>query len=74
MERYSLPHLCRGHARICQSDDTAHLINQEQIILGGNTYHMLCDPVDIIQAAGGMHKFISWSGPMLTKQRWFPSV
>ncbi|MGA2655438.1 MAG: tRNA-guanine transglycosylase, partial [Gammaproteobacteria bacterium] len=38
-----------------------------QIILGGNTYHMLVNPgMDIIRAAGGMHKFMNWSGPMLT--------
>jgi queuine tRNA-ribosyltransferase len=38
-----------------------------QIILGGNTYHMLCSPgMDIIQAAGGMHKFMAWDKPMLT--------
>jgi len=38
-----------------------------QIILGGNTYHMLCAPgLEIIQAMGGMHRMMSWSGPMLT--------
>lgn len=38
-----------------------------QIILGGNTYHMLCAPgMDIIEKAGGMHPFMNWSGPMLT--------
>lgn len=38
-----------------------------QIILGGNTYHMLCFPgMDILQTAGGMHKFMSWDKPMLT--------
>lgn len=38
-----------------------------QIILGGNTYHMLCAPgMPIIKAAGGMHAFMGWSGPMLT--------
>ena len=38
-----------------------------QIILGGNTYHMLCAPgVDVIKAAGGMHPFMGWHGPMLT--------
>ena len=27
-----------------------------EIILGGNTYHMLCNPgMDIIKTAGGMH-------------------
>lgn len=38
-----------------------------QIILGGNTYHMLCAPgMDVIKAAGGMHPFMGWHGPMLT--------
>ncbi len=38
-----------------------------QIILGGNTYHMLVSPgMEVIQHAGGMHKFMNWSGPMLT--------
>lgn len=38
-----------------------------QIILGGNTYHMLCAPgMQIIERAGGMHKFMGWHGPMLT--------
>lgn len=38
-----------------------------QIILGGNTYHMLCAPgMAVIEKAGGMHKFMNWQGPMLT--------
>lgn len=38
-----------------------------QIILGGNTYHMLCAPgMDVIKKAGGMHEFMGWHGPMLT--------
>ncbi|WP_028388241.1 tRNA guanosine(34) transglycosylase Tgt [Legionella fairfieldensis] len=38
-----------------------------QIILGGNTYHMLCAPgMDIIEEAQGMHRFMGWHGPMLT--------
>lgn len=38
-----------------------------QIILGGNTYHMLCAPgLEHIQQYGGMHQFMAWSGPMLT--------
>lgn len=38
-----------------------------QIILGGNTYHMLCAPgLPIIEKAGGMHPFMGWHGPMLT--------
>ncbi|KTD17557.1 tRNA guanosine(34) transglycosylase Tgt [Legionella jordanis] len=38
-----------------------------QIILGGNTYHMLCAPgMEVIKEAGGMHEFMAWHGPMLT--------
>ena len=38
-----------------------------QIILGGNTYHMLVSPgMEILQAAGGMHVFMGWHKPMLT--------
>ncbi len=38
-----------------------------QIILGGNTYHMLCNPgLETIEKAGGMHQFMAWDLPMLT--------
>ncbi len=41
--------------------------SNSQIILGGNTYHMLCSPgMDVIQAAGGMHSFMHWKQTMLT--------
>jgi queuine tRNA-ribosyltransferase len=37
-----------------------------QIILG-NTYHLYLRPgIDIIEKAGGIHKFIGWDGPILT--------
>ncbi|NDA98380.1 MAG: tRNA-guanine transglycosylase, partial [Flavobacteriia bacterium] len=37
-----------------------------QIILG-NTYHLFLRPgTEIIEKAGGLHKFISWDRPMLT--------
>jgi len=37
-----------------------------QIILG-NTYHLYLRPgTEIIKKAGGLHKFISWDGPILT--------
>lgn len=37
-----------------------------QIILG-NTYHLYLRPgVDIIEQAGGLHKFMNWNGPILT--------
>jgi queuine tRNA-ribosyltransferase len=37
-----------------------------QIILG-NTYHLYLRPgTDIIEQAGGLHKFMNWNGPILT--------
>jgi queuine tRNA-ribosyltransferase len=37
-----------------------------QLILG-NTYHLYLRPgVEVIQKAGGLHKFMSWSGAILT--------
>lgn len=36
-------------------------------IILGNTYHLYLRPgLDIIQGAGGLHKFINWDRPMLT--------
>lgn len=38
-----------------------------QIILGGNTYHMLLNPgLEVILASGGMHRLMAWNAPMLT--------
>ena len=37
-----------------------------QIVLG-NTYHLLLRPgADVIAAAGGLHRFMRWEGPILT--------
>jgi queuine tRNA-ribosyltransferase len=36
-------------------------------ILLGNTYHLSIRPgMDIIKAAGGLHRFMNWPGPILT--------
>ena len=41
--------------------------NGTQLILGGNTYHMLCTPgMEVIEKAGGMHRFMGWQQAMLT--------
>lgn len=48
---------------------TAHELTEagSQIILGGNTYHMLLTPgTEFIQEAGGMHRMMAWHKPMLT--------
>ena len=37
-----------------------------QIILG-NTYHLLLRPgMEVMESAGGLHQFMSWTGPILT--------
>lgn len=39
---------------------------QAQIILG-NTYHLFLRPgIEVLQQAGGLHRFIGWEQPMLT--------
>lgn len=39
---------------------------QTDIVLA-NTYHLMLQPgADLIEAAGGLHKFMGWNGPMLT--------
>src|SRR5271170_5446383 len=36
-------------------------------ILLGNTYHLNIRPgMEIIRAAGGLHRFMNWPGPILT--------
>lgn len=49
-------------------------INQQQLkedikaeIILGNTYHLYLRPgLEVIQAAGGLHQFNGWDGPLLT--------
>ena len=37
-----------------------------QIVLG-NAYHLYLRPgLDVLETAGGLHKFMAWNGPMLT--------
>lgn len=41
--------------------------SRSEIILGGNTYHMLCTPgMEVIEKLGGMHRFMGWNKAMLT--------
>src|SRR5258706_11450364 len=47
--------------------DPRELIEMGTKIILGNTYHLNIRPgLEIITAAGGLHKFISWSLPILT--------
>src|SRR3954469_6855504 len=47
--------------------DPRELLEMGTEIILGNTYHLNIRPgMDIIRAAGGLHKFINWSLPILT--------
>jgi queuine tRNA-ribosyltransferase len=49
----------------CMSPDELRELHA-QIILG-NTYHLMTRPgLELIGKAGGLHKFMSWDGPILT--------
>jgi queuine tRNA-ribosyltransferase len=47
--------------------DSRELLEMGTQIILGNTYHLNIRPgLEIIKAAGGLHKFINWNLPMLT--------
>ncbi len=47
--------------------DPRELIEMGTQIILGNTYHLSIRPgLDIIAQAGGLHRFINWTGPVLT--------
>ncbi|RYU76775.1 tRNA guanosine(34) transglycosylase Tgt [Hymenobacter persicinus] len=54
-----------GTVKAVQQRDLTHDV-QAQIILG-NTYHLYLRPgLDVLRAAGGLHKFNGWDRPILT--------
>src|SRR5271166_512729 len=47
--------------------DPRELLEMGTQILLGNTYHLNIRPgMEIIKAAGGLHRFMNWPGPILT--------
>jgi queuine tRNA-ribosyltransferase len=47
--------------------DPRELVEMGTQIILGNTYHLSIRPgMDILRAAGGLHAFINWPGPILT--------
>jgi queuine tRNA-ribosyltransferase len=47
--------------------DPRELVEMGTQIILGNTYHLYLKPgLDIMRAAGGLHKFMSWDKPILT--------
>ncbi len=59
-----MPIATRGVVKTISSEDLKSL--GASIILS-NTYHLYIRPgLDVLQAAGGLHPFMSWNGPLLT--------
>ncbi|MGZ4962216.1 MAG: tRNA-guanine transglycosylase, partial [Limisphaerales bacterium] len=47
--------------------DPRELLEMQTQIILGNTYHLNLRPgMDIIRAAGGLHRFMNWDEPILT--------
>src|SRR5712671_6730766 len=47
--------------------DPRELLEMGTQIILGNTYHLSIRPgIEIIRAAGGLHRFINWPAPILT--------
>lgn len=54
----------QGSVKACEHRE---LIEMGTEIILGNTYHLYLRPgMDIIEQAGGLHRFISWTKPILT--------
>jgi len=54
----------RGAIRGLDADDLRAL-GVEMVL--ANTYHLMLKPgADVVEAAGGLHRFTGWNGPMLT--------
>src|SRR5258707_2553028 len=55
--------------------DPRELLEMGTQIILGNTYHLHIRPgLEIISAAGDLHKFINWPKPILTDSGGFPVV
>ncbi len=45
----------------------AQMLEAKTDIILANTYHLMLQPgADLIEQAGGLHRFMNWNGPMLT--------
>lgn len=55
------------HASNCKNDEPEELKAMDAHIILGNTYHLFLRPGhELIERAGGLHKFMNWDRPILT--------
>lgn len=56
-----------GSAASVKSLTPSEISNSQIDVFFVNTYHMIFRPgVDVIERLGGLHKFMSWNGPLMT--------
>lgn len=56
-----------GTAATVKALDSQDIVQTQAQIILANTYHLYLRPgMDVIQAAGGVHRFMGWEKPMLT--------
>lgn len=56
-----------GTAGTVKAMTPEELLSSGTEIILGNTYHLYLRPgMEILEKAGGLHKFMNWNGPMLT--------
>jgi len=61
---FFMPIATKGSVKAVSSEEMAELGSQ---ILLANTYHLYLQPgIKILKKFGGLHKFMNWSGPILT--------
>src|SRR3989344_7523004 len=61
---FFMPIATKGSVKAIDSDDIKNL--EAEIILA-NTYHLYLRPgIKVLQKFGGLHKFMSWKGTILT--------
>jgi len=61
---FFMPDATRGFAKLLNNDDLQHAGTKAMVV---NTFHLYLQPgTKIIKKAGGVHKFMNWSGPLLS--------
>ncbi|MDI3496066.1 MAG: queuine tRNA-ribosyltransferase [Patescibacteria group bacterium] len=61
---FFMPDATRGFVKLLTSEEIKQTQTQALVI---NTFHLYLQPgLEVIKAAGGVHKFISWEGPLLS--------
>ena len=59
-----MPDATRGFVKLMTNEEVKHTGTQVLVV---NTFHLYLQPgLEVIKKAGGLHKFMNWSGPLLS--------